>query len=218
MSSSISGIRRFASNSRTAFFFSSDMVQPSGLLKLEDSRHALTDGAPSALRRAARSTPLLASVGNSSTLRSRAWSTCRNPKYVGDSMAIVSPGRATTFRASTRASVQPHVMAMSSGESACPQRSARRAISRRNRGSPLGTVYVLYSPPSTRAARARKRSSRPAARSSASGIAQPNGTRSGSAAYSRSFGMTPETATVVGLPDGFEIAGVSRRTGAPFAT
>src|SRR6058998_1207177 len=47
MSSSIRGIRCLASNSSTAFFFSSDMVQPSGLLKLDDNRHALTDVAPS---------------------------------------------------------------------------------------------------------------------------------------------------------------------------
>src|SRR5439155_16413562 len=128
---------------RVAFFLSLDVVHPSGWLKLDEKRHALTDAVPGALRRAASSTPPRASVGSSSALRSRASSTCRKPKYVGDSMAIVSPGRETTFRAKTRASVQPHVMAMSSGESACPQRSARRAISRRSRGSPLGTVYVL---------------------------------------------------------------------------
>src|SRR5207302_1401068 len=93
---------------RTAFFLSSDMVHPSGLLKLDEKRHALTDAVPSALRRAARSTPPRASVGSSSALRSRASSTCRKPKYVGDSIAIVSPGRETTFRAKTRASVQPH--------------------------------------------------------------------------------------------------------------
>src|SRR5436309_2657300 len=43
MSSSISGIRCLASNSRPTFFLSLDMVQPSGLLKLDDNRHALID-------------------------------------------------------------------------------------------------------------------------------------------------------------------------------
>src|SRR5262245_35391190 len=40
------GLRCFASSSRTAFFLSSDMVHPSGLLKLDEKRHALTDAAP----------------------------------------------------------------------------------------------------------------------------------------------------------------------------
>ena len=60
-------------------------------------------------------------------------------------MAIVSPGFATAFRASVSASVQPQVIATSSGESACPQRSARRAISWRSGRWPLGCgVDIIF--------------------------------------------------------------------------
>ena len=218
MSSSISGTRCFASRWSNATFFVSGIVQPSGLLKLDERRHAVIAPPRSARASAGRSTPLLASVGSSSALRSSFSIAWRKPKYVGDSMAIVSPARATVRSASISASVQPHVMTTSSGDSAWPQREARRAISRRSRGSPFGTVYVLYSAPLTRAARARKRSSRPEDRSAASGIAQPSGISSGSAAYSSSFGMTPETVTVVARAGGLVSLGVGSEIGAPSTT
>src|SRR5437588_5640619 len=51
-----------------------------GVVELDGNRHALTDVVPSGLRRARRSTPLLASVGNSRAFRSRVSKTLRKPK------------------------------------------------------------------------------------------------------------------------------------------
>jgi hypothetical protein len=63
--------------------------------------------------------------------------------------------------------------------------------------------------PLTRAARARNRSSRPAANNSGLGTAQPSGTSLGSDAYSTKLSTVAEIATLVGVPGGCETAGAS---------
>jgi len=136
---SISGTSARLRISTNSFFFSSGIMLPSGLLKFEITITALIGLCSRANDSASMLIPSRGCVGISSARRpwtSRAWSV---PKYIGDSVATISPGRHTACRPISMASMPPEVIRMSSGDKLQPERAARCAIWVRNDSRPVET-------------------------------------------------------------------------------
>src|SRR4030042_403892 len=89
------------------------MQLPRGLLKFDNTRHAWIELCSTANRSAEILIPSRGWVGISSALNLSDSNTCSTPKYIGDSIATVSPGLHTALKLSVKASRHPDVVTTS---------------------------------------------------------------------------------------------------------